>query len=546
MKWRQKGKGAFDLIEEAVHRLRTAPVATLAVYYLGSIPFVLGLLFFWTDMSRSPFANQHLADASLAMAVLFVWMKFWQAVFARRIRAQIAIQPPPALNLGRATRILLTQLILQPLGLFLIPLSLLPVLPFAWVYAFHQNATALADGEEGAAALFKKSCRQAALWPAQNNAALAVLLGFAFYVFLNWAAVCLALPQLFKMLFGIQSVFTRSPWGMLNTTFFAAMFGLTYLCVDPILKTFYALRCFYGESLQSGGDLKADLKQLLRSTQKIAAVFFIFSAIFLSAPVTAAAVPSSGSQNVPQISPQELDRAINQTIHERKYTWRMPREKIAETAASEGIIEKFFDNIGAMLRRWARAFLHWLDELLRKLFHRRHPVSYEPNTNWDWGESVQLLLWTLVVVVASALGVFLYRVWRNRHKSRTIVPTAAILPVPDIADEDVGADQLPEDGWTTLARELLARGEFRLAMRAFYLASLAHLAARNLIRIARFKSNRDYEHELRRRGHSLPELLPVFADNISAFERIWYGMHEVNSDMVNRFASNVERLKSAG
>jgi len=51
----------------------------------------------------------------------------------------------------------------------------------------------------------------------------------------------------------------------------------------------------------------------------------------------------------------------------------------------------------------------------------------------------------------------------------------AIFPVPDLADENIRADQLPEDGWTKLARELLERGEFRLAMRAFYLASLAHL-----------------------------------------------------------------------
>ena len=74
---RRQGKGAFDLIEEATQLLRTAPVATLAVYYLGAIPFVLGLLFFWADMSRSPFAHQHHAEAALGLALLFFWMKFW-------------------------------------------------------------------------------------------------------------------------------------------------------------------------------------------------------------------------------------------------------------------------------------------------------------------------------------------------------------------------------------------------------------------------------------------------------------------------------------
>ncbi len=208
---RRQSKGAFDLIEEAVHLLRTAPSASLAVYYLGAIPFVLGLLFFWADMSRSPFANQHLADASLALAGLFFWMKFWQAVFAHRLRAQIAAESPPALGLRLGTRIFATQVILQPLGLFLIPLSLVPALPFAWVFAFYQNATALAGGGDGAPKLFKKSWKQAALWPVQNNVALALLMAFGFCVFLNWVSVCLVLPQLFKMLFGIQSVFTQSP-----------------------------------------------------------------------------------------------------------------------------------------------------------------------------------------------------------------------------------------------------------------------------------------------------------------------------------------------
>jgi hypothetical protein len=92
----------------------------------------------------------------------------------------------------------------------------------------------------------------------------------------------------------------------------------------------------------------------------------------------------------------------------------------------------------------------------------------------------------------------------------------------------------------------LERGEFRLAMRAFYLASLAHLAARNLISLARFKSNRDYERELRRRAHTFPNLLATFGDNLFDFERIWYGLHEVNRDSVSQFAANVEKIKTAG
>ena len=548
----RQGRGAFDFIEEATHLLRTAPAATLAVYYLGAIPFVLGLLYFWADMSRSPFASQHLAEASLGVGALFLWMKFWQAVFVRRVRAQVAGETPPRWGILRCGRVFVAQAIVQPSGLFVIPLSLIPALPFAWVYAFYQNVTALADGEPGGTSkLLKKSWKQAALWPRQNHLILAILAAFGLYVFLNWVTVCLVLPQLFKMLFGIESSFTKSPFSMLNTTFFAAMSGLTYLCVDPILKTIYALRCFYGESLKSGEDLKAELKPFAAAPQALAAALVILISLMAASPAKASDTNMIATAVVPVISkqvvsPPDLDHAINQTIHERKYTWRMPREKIVGTDSQEGIFARFFDNVGKMLRKWARTTLNWLGDLLGKLFRHRRTASAPENSGDGWIMSLQLLLYGLLAVVAAVVAVFIYRIWRDRRRSPAAVASEPIQTVPDITDENVRADQLPEDGWTKLARELLERGEFRLAMRAFYLASLSHLAARNLISIARFKSNRDYERELRRRGHSFPDLLSVFGDNIFCFERIWYGMHEVNLDLVNQFASNVEKIKSAG
>jgi len=544
---RRQGRGAFDLIEEATQLLRTAPVTTVAVYYLGTIPFVLGLLFFWADMSRSPFASGHLADSSLVMSLLFFWMKFWQSIFGNRIRAQLAGHPPAPLNFRRCVRILVSQMILQPTGLFLIPLAAIPVLPFAWVYAFYQNSTVMSDGETSVLPLFKRSWRQAALWPGQNNLALGILVAFAFYIFLNWTTVCLALPELSKMLFGIESVYTRSPWSLLNSTFLAAMGGLTYLCADPILKIFYTLRCFYGESLQSGEDLKAELGRFESVVPPALVALLIFWAIFSSTPAMAAeTAPLANPQLNSQVSSPDLDRAINQTIHENKYSWRMPRKEIQDTDADEGALGRFFDKLHDLLRRWARAVLDWLDDLWRKLFGSRHFNDGHGSSGFDWALAVKLLLWTLVVIVVVALVVFLYRVFHNRHISRSAIASEAILPVPDVSDENVGADQLPEEGWTKLARELLARGELRLAMRAFYLASLSHLAARNLISIARFKSNRDYERELQRRGHSFPGLLATFGQNLSVFERIWYGMHEINPDSVSQFALNVERLKSGG
>jgi hypothetical protein len=138
----------------------------------------------------------------------------------------------------------------------------------------------------------------------------------------------------------------------------------------------------------------------------------------------------------------------------------------------------------------------------------------------------------------------LIRFCKKRRQGIPVTTAQAIQPIPDLADENVGAEQLPEDGWTTLARELLGRGELRLALRAFYLASLAHLADRNLVSLARFKSNRDYQRELQRRAHAFPTLQTLFGENVSCFDRVWYGQHEATGELVTQFAANVERIKS--
>ena len=525
--------------------LRAAPASTIATYYVGASPFVLGYLYFWTDMSRNPFANQHLAEAALVTAALFLWMKFCQSLFSARIRSQIASKPMPRWSGRQCARVLFSQAIIQPSGLFIIPLALLLALPFAWVYAFYQNVTVLADPDfTGNSHLLSKARKQAVLWPGQNHTSLGIALLFGIFVFINLAVVCFSLPGLLKMLLGIETVFSRSPISMLNGTFILATLGLAYLCMDPILKIVYTLRCYYGESLQSGEDLKADLKQFAVSPTSMGhtasvllIIFFLSWASTAMAAGPALQTPTQPAAPGTQVSPLDLDERIEEVIHQRKYTWRMPREGAPEADAEKGFLTRFLQDAGKMVGRVLRTVMRWADELFRRVFSS----SPGGGSAFSWMRS-SLLLYVLLAVVILGLGVFLFRI-RRRNAETLPVAAEAIQGALDIRDETIGADQLPEDGWTQLARELLDRGEFRLAMRAFYLASLAHLAQRELVRIARFKSNRDYENELKRRGHSIPSLLPVFAENLWLFERIWYGMHEVNAELVQQFASNVDRIK---
>src|SRR6185369_7973775 len=135
----QYGRGAIELIEEAVHLLRTSPATLFVSYYLGSLPHVIGFLYFWADMSRSAFAQSRCAVAALGLSALFLWMKGWQAVFASQLRARISVDAASRWSLSRVVRLAAGQTMLQPSGLFLLPIALIVAMPFGWAYAFYQN-----------------------------------------------------------------------------------------------------------------------------------------------------------------------------------------------------------------------------------------------------------------------------------------------------------------------------------------------------------------------------------------------------------------------
>jgi uncharacterized membrane protein len=553
---RLPAKGSLELIEEAVHLVRRAPLGALAGYYVGTLPFVLGGLYFWTDMSRSPFAAQHLAGTALGLAGLFLWMKLWQAVFAGHLRALAAAQPLPALSFSGVWRTFVSQSAWQPTGLILLPLASLPLLPLPWTYAFYQNLSALGttttDETDTPGRLARKAMRQATLWPTQNHALLLLMCGFGLFVFVNWATVGFILPGLVRSLLGIESIFTRSGVSLLNSTFFAIMFGLTYLCLDPILKAVYVLRCFYGESVESGEDLKAEFRQVAGVKAQVAVCITMTLGVLAGQHGMAAEQSGDASEaRFPEaplsttVSPPALDHTIQEVIQERKYTWRMPREKVRpEETSNQGVIGRFLQRAGKWIGERLQAFGRWLGEWLRKLMWRNRPIHHG-SSGYGWMGMLYLLIYVLLAAVVVGVALLLFRLWRERQADATPLAAEPIATASDLADESLGADQLPEDGWSRLARELLERGELRLALRAFYFSNLAYLAGRNLVSLAKFKSNRDYERELQRRGHAFPVLLALFGENVSVFDRIWYGLHEINRELVNRFVENTARIRES-
>ncbi|MCK5487535.1 MAG: hypothetical protein KAI86_15060, partial [Desulfobacterales bacterium] len=301
-------KSAILILEEAVHLLRKAPLFLLSGYYIGTLPFILGLFYFWADMSRSADAKSYHAVASLGIALLYIWMKCWHVVFAARVKMSISGQPVPRWSLHRMLTLVTTQTLIHATAFFILPLAALVAIPFGWCYAFYQNITAEAITElDDLKTLCQKAWFQAKLWPRQNHMLLAIIFIFGVVVFLNLAGAIYILPHLLKKYIGVESMFTLSGSHVINTTFWVVTIGISYLCMNPLVKTVYALRCFYGAALKSGDDLKTELKGLMPGRTGVAIGLFVV-ALFAGSPIPSIAIETHFA------SPEALDRSIDEVM----------------------------------------------------------------------------------------------------------------------------------------------------------------------------------------------------------------------------------------
>lgn len=543
-------KSAIELLDESVHLLRTAPAHLLSIYYTGTLPFVLGLLYFWGDMSRNAFAAEYCAPAALGIALLFIWMKCWHSVFAVRVLAAVSRSEAPEWPFRGIIRLITNQTAIQGSGLLLLPAAMFLVFPFGWFYAFYQNALIQSyDKSMTMKEAIGESIRQARLWPGQNHILLFAITLLSMMAMLNVGMVVYGLPYLLDRLLGIETIFTMSGISVLNTTFLASVCGITFLCLDPLVKTVYVLRYFYGLSLSSGNDLKARLRGILPQSKPVAGmVLLIIAGTILYTPYPVAAGETANAASPPAhsdssgnpalaISPGKLDQSIREIMTRRKFAWRMPREN-EEDIVKDGPFDKLLEWIRDKYTYWKKTIETWLDDVLPE---------------WDLSSDVKLGGWefwvrlVLYIVIAGAGGFLIIHFLRKImawKKGQTETPVDIAPFKPDLTEEYIKADDLPSDQWMALASEMLEKGSMRLALRALYLASLARLAEEKLISIAKYKSNRDYETEIRRRAHDQNELLAIFSKSVHTFDKVWYGMYEIGAEDVTGFAQDQERMFS--
>ena len=596
---RLDGVPGLALGEEALYALRHGPISMHVAYLLGTVPFMLGLLFFWFDMSQNAQASLSVVPAAIGMTVLFVWMKVWHAVFSILMRDYLSGREPRPWTVKRVWGIFHRQSFAHAVGLILMPLALLIMLPFPIVHAFFYTLSAVDDEEddsEDSGSMWSRAWRQALLWKGQNTKVLwlfspwllgtilgvATFMGFLFRgedVFLDamtgtdvvtWIGfafwlVCLTPvsplgillgvnvgvgigigASLVTSFFGVQTVLGMSgPWAYLDTGFLVTVFCICYLVMDPIMRAVYVLRVYYGDSIVSGEAIRTDLLMYRRRMKRAAMGLGVIGLLWLGAPT-----PVMAERVGQAIESQTLDAAIDETLQQRKYQWRGPGEKVFETPVEEpdptvvdGEAEEMsrLDRIRAWVKDLFERFEAWLN---RK--SGTQPAAGGP-MNTSWWDGISIGGWSLIVVAVAAVIVALYIIVVNNRKARPGVglEAAAVAPVAalvDVSDESVTADALPSDEWMKMGNDYLAKGEVRLALRAYTLAMLAALAYVSVVRLARHKSNGDYRYEVQRGLRDRPELIDSFSQNMRQLERTWYGDHGVDQSALALYQENLNRV----
>ena len=517
---------AIGHLEDAVVLLRQAPPGTLMSHWIGSVPLAFGLLLAWSSVTNTRTTDTHWAGESMMLALLLVWMNCWRTIFAGKLRRHLSGASGAPWTARRVFRLAALQSFFGATKLLVLPFSLLILFPWAKVVAFYRTLAVVADHENlTPRQIMAQARRLASFQPGGNWATLALLVLLQVVVTLNLAIVLAVLPQLVRMLTGFESTYSRSGvyWAV-NPLFFLLVLTVSWLAFDPFAQAVYCVRSFAAESVDTGEDLRCGLRRIRIS----AAAAALLAMLFAMAPRARA-----------DVSPTDLENAVHQAMQAPEYDWRFPP---APAAANTPWIVNVVDRMVAVLRRAAEglgkafdAVLNWLKD---KFFPNTSPAKggAPPGAGLNWTVAALLAL----VVCAGAL--FAWR--RQRRRARPQAPTPEPALAVRLDAPDLTADALSEDSWLELAERSMAEQNFRFALRALYLGSLAWLGRRGVLSINAGKTNHEYELELNRRTRAMPSAQNLFAGNVAAFERAWYGLHEASAEEAAAFRLRSDELKS--
>ncbi|WP_038163571.1 DUF4129 domain-containing protein [Verrucomicrobium sp. BvORR106] len=375
----------------------------------------------------------------------------------------------------------------------------------------------------------------------QNATTIAVIKLVAFLMYLNVFIGFAMGAILLKSFTGIENPFSMN-WTLFFSTGIQGLLVLIcYLGLNPLVKSIYILRCFYGESRTTGADLSVILRRIisLRGATAGVALLVAICSLFAATPAVAqSAAPAQASERG-----GELSQNIESVLQGSEYQWRMPREGGPKVEEESSWLASGFKDLGA----WINSMLEWIGnaigDLIDWLFGGKETplVPSEAPADSAWMAMMPKFLMVLAgVLIIGVIWLFI-RNWRQSRRTQLVEADAAPAEI-DLESEHVVATQLPENEWLRMAREKMEAGELRLALRALFLATLAHLGEKRMLQINGTKSNGDYVREINRKARGHEDVQASFLRQVRTFDRVWYGWHEVTHELMTSFQEEHERI----
>ncbi len=515
---------AVQLLEDAVDLIRRTGAGALIQHWMGSVPLAMAVLFAWNSVRSARTSDATWAAQSLLLALMLVWMNCWRAVYANHLRRSLSGVPDRRWTSPRVLQLVSVQSFLAGTKLIVLPVSILTLFPWAKTVAVYRNLAVLAGREDiGPREALRQARRVASFQPVQNWVLLG-LLGFLQSVLaLNLILVLGAVPQLIRVVTGYESTYSRSGvYFVLNPMFVALVLSVSWILFDPFAQAVYCMRSFEAESSETGEDLRCGLRRL-RAPAQVAAVLGLLA---VAAPLVRA-----------DLAREDLERSVHQAMQAPEYDWRFPAAPARNTPLVSSVLERILADIRRAIRAVRDAFGRFARWIFERLFQNGAPgmPGAPPGKGLDW---------TVAALIALVIAAGAFFAWQ-RSRARTRLRPAGPQPLQPVRLDapDLTADLLSENRWIELAEICLAEQNYRIALRAFYLASLAWLGRREFLSIHPGKTNHEYARELNRRLRDLPGARALFAGNVASFERAWYGAHEVSAEDTVNFRRSMEELQ---
>lgn len=521
-----RGRTAISLIEEGVQLLRASSPAAPAFYCAGTIPFLLALFYFCTEMSYNRAAAGHSSEAALGLGIAYCWMKGLHAMACRVLVDSYTGNRTKWWSFSELVSIWTVQIAYQPFGLFIRPIAWSLVVPGTQISSFFLNLSIIGSFRRGAV---HRSWSYARLWFMENQTVHAILCLLWTIVFADLLVTMFAAPFIAKTLLGVDSFLTRTTAWMYSPAILIGLAALAYYVIDFLQKSIHVIRCCDAELLNTGEDLLKKIQTFSRP--RVVALSLCVTPLFLFCTLGGAALGADERLTKPA-----LDQKIDEVLSDSRYGWRLP-EKPSRSMPSplEGVKDLFS-------RIW-KASSNLFTKIFGWLFPKPQP---NPSSRWDFpavsSRTIQVLVFLLGGILLVIGGIFIFRVLKLR---RPRVKKIGLPSTPDLSDEATVADQLLPQEWVALADKKVETGDLRLALRALFLANLSLLGTRRLIAVERWKSNYDYERELRRKARTQTDLLQLFSKSRERFERCWYGDDAVTESDLAEYSANHERIKHA-